>query len=370
MQRTDPSGLHRGITILEVAVSCVVCAALLAALVPMLGSGTQTSGVLISANNLRRISAGCVAYEADWNGRQWSQLTDEMATWPSCATYRQHACPPNLTLGEDSNESLWGYWIYGSPQACSSYPGSCGNWVVNMPIVLGGTTGSLDAANAGVGSWMFVNARPVRPYICGRFYDPVFYPPNDEGTYSQLQVSAFGSMVEFDYNSLAGGCMIFSGYGLSPAALWNPGVFRKPSLGGYQQPDSFVEGYQTPTAAQAVYPSLKTRLMERNWCQQPPVYGNPCTGAGNSTPNYAFNAGGDSQPGAIFFDGHVEFTAMSRYAADDEEVRMQGMDGLWSRDTPYGATGVRVGPVVNDFACSAHLLTTDGIAGRDLTHNR
>jgi hypothetical protein len=130
-------------------------------------------------------------------------------------------------------------------------------------------------------------------------------------------------------------------------------------------PDTFSEGYQTPTAAQAVYPSLKTRLMERHWCQQPPPLSWPCPG---SPP--AFNAGGDSLPGAVFFDGHVEFTAMSRYAADDEAVRMQGMDGLWSRDTPYGVTGVRQGPIVNDFACSAHLLTTDGITGRDLTHNR
>jgi hypothetical protein len=59
---------------------------------------------------------------------------------------------------------------------------------------------------------------------------------------------------------------------------------------------------------------------------------------------------------------------MSTFAADDATAAQQTGDGLWSRDTPYGANGVWSNEAIDGFYNSAHLLTTDGILGRDLLH--
>jgi hypothetical protein len=84
--------------------------------------------------------------------------------------------------------------------------------------------------------------------------------------------------------------------------------------------------------------------------------------------NMFYNQGPMSQPGALFFDGHVSFLPISRYKADDATVLAQtGTDGLWSRDTPFGARGVYgLGSVWTNVDSSPNLLTTDGILGRDL----
>ena len=57
---------------------------------------------------------------------------------------------------------------------------------------------------------------------------------------------------------------------------------------------------------------------------------------------------------------------MSTFAADDATAAQQTGDGLWSRDTPYGANGVWSNEAIGGFYNSAHLLTTEGILGRDL----
>ena len=41
------------------------------------------------------------------------------------------------------------------------------------------------------------------------------------------------------------------------------------------------------------------------------------------------------------------------------------MDGLWSRDTPLGADGYFIDLGFDDSPLSHHVLTTDGILGRD-----
>ena len=41
------------------------------------------------------------------------------------------------------------------------------------------------------------------------------------------------------------------------------------------------------------------------------------------------------------------------------------MDGLWSRDTPFGANGYFIDLGFDGVPLSHHILTTDGILGRD-----
>ena len=359
----------RGFTVVEAAVTAVVGLFLLAALVPMLGSGMQRSGIVVSANNLRTLAQGYAAYEASWNGRQHSLIRPEMGNHSTCSSYTISNCPPSLIFGANEEGSLWGYWVGSQLPACGSVTGSCGNWSMIMPMTIGGTSGMPSGAGP-QGTHMFPNARGAREYVSGRFFDPVYWSPNDIGAYSQVGAALFDSAVEFPSGQLpANNTLDFtSTYAYSGAALWHPGVFRRPSQGGFRAPgpSTFAQAFATPTAAACTYPSLKTRMMERRWRQNMTYLRN--TAYAGEASNMFYNQGPMSQPGALFFDGHVSFVPISRYKADDATVLAQtGTDGLWSRDTPFGARGVYgLGSVWTNVDSSPNLLTTDGILGRDL----
>jgi len=358
----------RGFSRIDLVALMALGTALVGAIAPVIASGTGQAGMVVSLSNMRRIGAGCASYEADWGGRQWSCLEDRMADFGGdCATYTVGHCPPQLILGYDAgNSALWGYWIRGGLPTCTGWPGSCAtNWIVLMPITLGGTTGPATDYGAGVGTWQFINARGVREYIANRHYDPVFYAPNDVDAYDLVQGRLAGVAAEFHYPADS---YRISSYGLSPAAMWGPGTFRAPSAGGFVHPSENPAAFSTPTASSARHPTLKTRLMERNWCQNPPTHLQAGQEAGRIP--YASNASGRSRPGCLFFDGHAAFVSMESFAADDAMAQMQTGDGLWSRDTAYGPLGVFGAQALDGFANSAHLLTIDGVQGRDLLHQR
>ena len=44
----------------------------------------------------------------------------------------------------------------------------------------------------------------------------------------------------------------------------------------------------------------------------------------------------------------------------------KGKTGLWSRDTPFGETGYGGEYSIDGSVVSHHILTTDGIKGRDI----
>lgn len=356
----------RGFTVVEAAIAVAVALVLLAVAMPMLGGGMHRSGVVVSANNLRTLSQGYAAYEASWNGRQHSLIRPEMGNYGSCSTYTTSNCPTSLVLGADEGGSLWGYWLGSGVLGCGQQNGTCSNWSMIMPIAIGGTSG-FPGINTLQGSCLLPNARGVREYVTGRFFDPVYWSPNDIGAYGQVSASLLDSPVEFPGYQVGSGDGFLPTYAYSGAALWHPEVFRRPSLGGYRAPGpTFAQAFATPTASACAYPALKTRMIERRWCQNMTYLKNPVYATDDS--NMYFNQGPMSQPGALFFDGHVSFTAMSRYASDDASVRAQtGTDGLWSRDTPFGAQGVYSGGSLwlGDRA-SPNFLTTDGILGRDL----
>lgn len=94
---------------------------------------------------------------------------------------------------------------------------------------------------------------------------------------------------------------------------------------------------------------------------------------------YRFNASPFAAPAAVRYDGHVSMVSVERAFESDLRVRSQTARafGLWSRDTPYGEDGDsndlritdggprdRRAPV--DRPTSFHVLTTDGILGRDV----
>jgi hypothetical protein len=168
-----------------------------------------------------------------------------------------------------------------------------------------------------------------------------------------------------DQFTSSGGEIAFSAYCLSPAAMYHPGVFRRPSAGGFQDPNAgFIDSYRAPSIDQCTHPDLKTRMVEHSWLVNPPSPTNP-NFSGNEP--WYFNHGITSRPGSLFFDGSVQEMTMKQAVSDDEAMRRATgfVDGLWSRDTPFGANGYFGGQAYDETRNSFHILTTDGILGRD-----
>ena len=79
----------------------------------------------------------------------------------------------------------------------------------------------------------------------------------------------------------------------------------------------------------------------------------------------------ESRPVTLFYDGHVIVIGTEQAVRSD--VQHQGQTtqgyGLWSRDTPFGGEpdgGYFMGDGYDDITTSFHILTTDGILGRDI----
>ncbi|MEY4119368.1 MAG: hypothetical protein RLZZ116_2696, partial [Planctomycetota bacterium] len=126
-------------------------------------------------------------------------------------------------------------------------------------------------------------------------------------------------------------------------------------------PNTLPAGYRSPPVSRAKYPSLKTRMIEHSWLQNTPdQLVNPAF-AGNTTP-WFFNHGYNSAPASLFFDGHIELVGCQRAMQAEQRAGR-----LWSRNTPLGANGY-YGNQSYDFLVrtSFHVLTTDGIEGRDV----
>ena len=141
---------------------------------------------------------------------------------------------------------------------------------------------------------------------------------------------------------------------------------------GYRQPNTLPSAYKSPPTSAARYPDLKTRCIEHEWLQKPPGDINPSFASGEVP--YYFNHGPTSQPASLMFDGSVRAISVLEAVKADQRVTIQQEDadieplGLWSRNTPLGGNG---------YTCQAsygftfewtsfHILTVDGIAGRDV----
>lgn len=84
-------------------------------------------------------------------------------------------------------------------------------------------------------------------------------------------------------------------------------------------------------------------------------------------PPYTFNHGLDSSPVALFYDGGVrQLPNMEVLLADFQVLNSTGQtDGLWHRGTPLGTDGYFISEGYDFSPLSHHVLTTDGILGRD-----
>ncbi len=352
-----------GFTIVELLVVVSIIALLISILLPSVKKARDKGLEVQSANNLNQLAKANETYAADWGDRQFTSIPDDAGTvGGNCGTYvSQIACPPQQLLGFDVSGAMWGYFI-GNQGKCApfGYPGNCGNWVVHLPIEFGG---------GGYGAFRVPGLKAFNVYLNGKFYDSTLYAPKDVVILNNVS-KYFTNSAEFTY-SASDGAYEDSSYCFSPAAMYDPKVLQRNSANlngnGFTNPGSLPAGYRSPSNARCRYPSLKTRMIEHNWLQKPPPSQivNP-NFAGNTTP-WFFNHGSNSAPYCLFFDGHVEMVSCRRAMQGDQRSSPQPNGSLWSKNTGFGANGYYGGQAY-DFLVrtSFHILTTDGIEGRDV----
>jgi len=338
MQRFSSS--RSGFTVIELLVVISIIALLVGILLPAIGNARRTAQVTLSQNNLRQISTATNLYASEWGDRQWSMAPDDMASYGEGA-YPNPPGLPFLTLGWADG----GLWVYNG---------------LNEPIDF----------NTGFGFFRVPNAKQLNQYVNGRFYDWTYYAPKDR-VVTDLVSTLLDNPGEYQF---VDGEEWWSSYCLSPAALINPDVMsaRNPSPDPWAKP----AGFKCPTMGAAKYADLKTHIMEHHWLQNTrPAQCNPAfpNGTYNGCEPYYYNGGHESVPMCAFYDGHVAGLGVQKAYDDDRRAQVLAPSGvaetgLWHRGTPMGDDGYYMSSSVwfNFLAqTSFHMLTTDGIEGRD-----
>ncbi len=352
-------------TIVELLVVVAIISLLIAILLPALGRARDAAMITQSLGNLRNLSAAAATYGADYADRQFTASCDDFGVVQgNCPSYLSTiTCPPQQIAGWDVGGGLWGFWL-GGGMCPANYPGNCGNWIVYWPNEWG-------FANGMFGYWRLCNYKAFNNYVGGRYYDRVFWAPKDL-IWSEQAHPGFMYPGEFIPPSAVGGTSIRSTYVWSPAACWSPDVL---SSKGFKQPSSLPGGWRSPTQGHARYPELKTRMIEHSWLQnQDGGPTNPAF-AGGSAP-YLFNQGNNSAPNAMFFDGHVGVIGVSEVMDANRRAiaswtgatgPVPAIKSLWHTATPLGVNGYYQQYSFDMLAdTSFHVLTTDGILGRDV----
>lgn len=337
----------KGFTIVELLVVISIIALLVGILLPAIGKARDSAMLRLSQANLRNLGAAHQIYASEWNDRQFQLSRDNFGAFGNnlpeyFATHGSYDIPLGWANGF--------LWFQGHHPAHYE------------PIVFQGQ-------DVGLGWFRTPNVPAFTQYLSGRMYDPVFWAPKD-------RVLLDGGAEEcFEHPGdlcLEGGLPVdtFCSYCISPAALFSPDVMRRPTDGGWQNPWSLPAGFRAPSLSQARFPELKTHMLEHNWLQSPPTLCNPnFTGC----EPYYFNHGFESRPVALFYDGHVTVTSTQEaIQANDRNLANAGYS-LWVTDTPLAGTpfpnsqgGYFMGDAYDDTATSFHILTTDGILGRDI----
>ncbi|NNM25569.1 MAG: type II secretion system protein, partial [Phycisphaerales bacterium] len=369
--RTRP----RGFTIVELLVTVAILAILVGLLLPAISQARTQAKLSRSTTNLRNLGVAHAAYAAMHNDRQLTFVVDAIASYgtSACNAYTHYANQvgghPNLVLGwgpplDQPTEPyvLWRYALDGSVHSHECWAGN--------PITLSGSFTRL------FGQFRFGHqTKSFSPFLNGRYYDPVYFAPKDAFLYDIVK-EGFESPAEFPMieadDGTEGSVLFTSSYCLSPAAMYNPDAFAyDPDTDAtYTEPWSMPAGLRCPSASQTLYPSLKTHMLEHAWLQN--TNGPPCNptftglGALAGCEPYYFNHAWQSEPVTLFYDGHVEPVGVRACMQADGRHREQTGYGLWSRDTPLGENGYLIDAGYDQAATSFHILTVDGIRGRDV----
>lgn len=369
---------NRAFTIVELLVVVSIIALLIALLLPAIGKARDSARQTQSAGNLRNLSVANVAYAADWNDRQFTGCADDMGLANGDPTEYSESigCMGQLVAGYDQNGELFGAWSGGS--LCPSWiPGDALTWSLTWHLLYQPLSYNIPNPPLIFGGFRAPNNKGFNTYVGDRFYDEIFYAPKDVIT-RRLAEPYFEYPEEFHVpaNEEEVGRIVWASYVWSPAAMFHPEVH---SSCGWRNPNSFPAAYRSPAVGNCRFPDLKTCMIEHHWLQNQESERNPSFGGDD--PSWMFNQGYNSVPVTMFFDGHVAPMGVREAMDADGRTRKlheendicAGCDpagdcqyGTWSRDTQYGATGYYQDTAYDTIVdTSFHILTTNGIKGRD-----
>jgi type II secretory pathway pseudopilin PulG len=367
----------RAFTVIELLVVVSIIALLVGILLPAIGKAREQAQLTRSQANIKQLGTAAATYSAEWNDRQLTYVNDNLPKWGTdgaAAVTRfggTAAAAGNLAAGTGYDHppvilgygqgGIWGFFM--GPAF-----GTAGNWVTIVPI---------DFASK-FGAFRLPNGRQFSQYLNGRFYDPIFYAPKDTAVIGSVE-QWFDHADEYVPTSLTGG-QKWSSYCFSPAAMYSPDVFslNKATNKYYLDPWTIQSGMRSPSMSQAQFGGLKTHIIEHNWLQQRKKVCNPTIAGGNydGCEPFYYNASWDSSPVALFYDGHIGQVGVREATDANSRINVQnggGNKGLWSVDTPlgggyadYSSGGYFMDNGLDWSATSFHILTIDGIKGRDV----
>jgi prepilin-type N-terminal cleavage/methylation domain-containing protein len=363
----------RAFTIIELLVVVSIIGILMGILLPAISKAREQAKLTTSQSNLRQFGTGMFAYAASNKDRQYTAVADDFGRYggedPFAARDSWEAkkgqTHPWPFLGTDKNGFRW-HW--NSPSV----------WV---PINFDGFTafGGFHRGK-GFGSFRAINVLTIARHLgVTSTFAPIFFAPKDAAAGEAVSVCDGypGQVCAFPSPHGPADEFYLSSYCFSPAAMFAPDVMRNHDKGGWQSPYSLKAGFRSPGMSQTLYPDLKTYVMEHHWLQNTFGDGVECNpnflgGTYRGCEPWYFNHGYSSTPAMLMYDGHVENVGNRRVrSANDRQVSQLGY-GLWSTDTPlegayadnsFGGYFMELG---HDWtATSHHILTTDGIRGRD-----
>jgi prepilin-type N-terminal cleavage/methylation domain-containing protein len=354
--------IDKGFTIIELLVVVSIITLLIGILLPAVGGARDTALVSVSKSNLRQMAVAHRAYADDWADRQVTYDRDNLGLYCGDVTrYDSEIYGDDAAALFEAHPPIiagWGY-RYGDSYVPYGYwsTGLCGHSAY-QPIGFPGGPGS-----DGWGWFRFgIQTKPMSSYFNGRYYDPVFYAPKEKAKLDRL-APCFEFPGEF---ATIGSCACgndWTSYCLSPAGLFNPAVFSDHGKGRFwSAPWRMPAGYRVPSFGHVRYPTLKTHMLEHAWLQNARTQ---CNGAYFGCEPYAFNHSFQSMPVTLFYDGSVRLMSVLEAMSSDGRHVHQAGHGLWTRDTTFRDDGYLISDGYDFAATSFHILTTEGVRGRD-----
>ena len=379
----------RGICLTEcvaVAAVFVITTAIIIPAARSLNRGSMESDAL---GRIRRLSQAHSFYAADFDDRVITHTVDDLTSfgvnmndaiqawniWNAGQAEPYYPNPdfpdstnhPGIRLGLGSNLCL-------ETDNLTYYAYSVGGFTANAtflhPICLRPEGNVI----VGLGSYQLTNARGFRQYVGQKFYTRTFYSPLDYGAMDVLergQGFAANSpraipdcdVEYFDTPPIPGigDLPLFSSFTISPALMFNPEVLRKEGL--ITSPFTMEAGLNTPRLSQCKYPQLKTE-----WLQEYASYTSSCGSSASPWRRYlacgqvSHSRKNKTPIPTAFMDGSTSLTTNNQFERDNQRVLRQERihkAGLWHEFEGLNqAFGTRI--------LTRHLLTADGILGRDL----